>query len=137
MARIQKKKTAHKQKKNQDVAVSEAVAAQPGTGKTESTGRGAIVSISDAGIEKKKKKVLASKKLSGSDQSAVIKMADKYFGKWTQFFREVKVELLKVTWPSKKQTIGSTAVVIVFVFIIAFFLGLIDIGLSSLIRLIL
>ena len=66
-----------------------------------------------------------------------MKLADKYFGSWIQFFREVKVELTKVTWPSKKQTIGSTAVVIVFVFVIAFFLGLVDIGLSNLIRLIL
>lgn len=137
MARIQKKKTAYKKKKKQDVAVSEAGAAKPGIDKAESTGRGTGASISDAGIEKKKKKVLAFKKPSVSDQSAVIKFADKYFGKWTQSFREVKVELIKVTWPSKKQTIGSTAVVIVFVFIIAFFLGLIDISLSSLIRLIL
>ncbi|MCD6585547.1 MAG: preprotein translocase subunit SecE [Desulfobacteraceae bacterium] len=66
-----------------------------------------------------------------------MKLVDKYFGSWVQFFREVKVELTKVTWPSKKQTIGSTAVVIVFVFVIAFFLGMVDIGLSSLIRLIL
>jgi preprotein translocase subunit SecE len=66
-----------------------------------------------------------------------MKLVEKYFGTWIQFFREVKVELTKVTWPSKKQTIGSTAVVIVFVFVIAFFLGIVDIGLSSLIRLIL
>ena len=89
-----------------------------------------------SGIEKKKK-VFAVKKPSGSDQSAVMKLAEKYFGTWIQFFREVKVELTKVTWPTKKQTIGSTAVVIVFVFVIAFFLGLVDIGLSNLIRLIL
>jgi preprotein translocase subunit SecE len=137
MARIQKKKTAHNKKKQQDGSVAEAVAAKPGIDKAGSAGRGSGVSISNAGADKKKKKILALKKPSGSDQSAVIKFADKHFGKWTQFFREVKVELLKVTWPSKKQTIGSTAVVIVFVFIIAFFLGLIDISLSSLVRLIL
>ncbi|MFP4346842.1 MAG: preprotein translocase subunit SecE [Desulfococcaceae bacterium] len=54
-----------------------------------------------------------------------------------QFLREVRAELKKVTWPSRKQTLGSTLVVIVLVMIIAFFLGAVDMGLSSLIRLVL
>jgi len=53
-----------------------------------------------------------------------------------QFLREVKVELKKVAWPSKKQTIGSTAVVLILVFIIAAFLGIVDMGLSGLVRLV-
>jgi preprotein translocase subunit SecE len=56
------------------------------------------------------------------------------FDKSIQFLREVKVELKKVTWPSKKQTIGSTAVVLVIVTIISLFLGIVDFGLSGLIR---
>ena len=51
-----------------------------------------------------------------------------------QFLREVKVELKKVTWPSKKQTMGSTVVVLVIVAIISLFLGIVDAGLSGLIR---
>jgi len=51
-----------------------------------------------------------------------------------QFLREVKVELKKVTWPSRKQTMGSTVVVLVIVTIISMFLGLVDAGLSGLIR---
>jgi len=51
-----------------------------------------------------------------------------------QFLREVKVELKKVAWPSKKQTMGSTAVVLVIVAIISLFLGVVDAGLSGLIR---
>ena len=51
-----------------------------------------------------------------------------------QFLREVKVELKKVTWPSRKQTMGSTVVVLVIVTIISMFLGLVDMGLSGLIR---
>lgn len=51
-----------------------------------------------------------------------------------QFLREVKVELNKVTWPSRKQTIGSTAVVLVIVAIISLFLGIVDAGLAGLIR---
>jgi preprotein translocase subunit SecE len=54
-----------------------------------------------------------------------------------QFLREVRVELKKVTWPSRKQTIGSTVVVIILVMIISLFLGLVDFGLSSLMQVVL
>jgi len=56
------------------------------------------------------------------------------FDKSIQFLREVKVELKKVTWPTRKQTMGSTAVVLVIVAIISLFLGVVDAGLSGLIR---
>jgi preprotein translocase subunit SecE len=62
-------------------------------------------------------------------------------GQWVeqavQFLREVKIELKKVTWPSRKQTIGSTAVVIILVMVVSIFLGVVDVGLSSLIRVVL
>jgi preprotein translocase subunit SecE len=51
-----------------------------------------------------------------------------------QFLREVKTELKKVTWPSRRDALAGTAVVLVAVFIIALFLGIVDSGLSSLIR---
>jgi len=51
-----------------------------------------------------------------------------------QFLREVKTELKKVTWPSRKDTLSGTLVVLVAVFIIAIFLGIVDSGLSSLIK---
>lgn len=51
-----------------------------------------------------------------------------------QFLREVKVELKKVTWPSRKDTLGATAVVLITVIIIAFFLGIVDSGLSALVK---
>lgn len=54
-----------------------------------------------------------------------------------QFLREVRAEYRKVTWPSRKQTLGSTVVVIVVVMIISAFLGVVDMGFSSLIRLVL
>lgn len=54
-----------------------------------------------------------------------------------QFLIEVKTELKKVTWPSKKDTLSGTLVVIVAVFIIAIFLGLVDSGLSNLIKILL
>jgi preprotein translocase subunit SecE len=57
--------------------------------------------------------------------------------KWLQFLREVKMELKKVVWPSRKQTIGSTVVVLILVMIISVFLGMVDMGLSGLIRVVL
>ncbi len=51
-----------------------------------------------------------------------------------QFFREVKVELKKVTWPSRKETIASTSVVLITVILVAFYLGIVDLGLSRLIK---
>ena len=59
---------------------------------------------------------------------------------WTkavQFLREVKIELKKVTWPTKKEAMASTVVVIILVIIVSVFLGLVDVGLSSLIRMVL
>ncbi|UCG14930.1 MAG: preprotein translocase subunit SecE [Deltaproteobacteria bacterium] len=55
----------------------------------------------------------------------------------TQFLREVKVELSKVTWPTRKDTIASTSVVLVIVILIAAFLGIVDLGLSRLMRILL
>ena len=49
------------------------------------------------------------------------------------FLSEVKVELKKVTWPSRQDTISSTGVVLVVVFIISFYLGFIDILLSKMV----
>ena len=54
-----------------------------------------------------------------------------------QFLREVKIELKKVTWPSRKDTIYATIIVLISVFIFGFFLGMVDLGLSRLVRLVL
>jgi preprotein translocase subunit SecE len=59
------------------------------------------------------------------------------FQKAMEFLREVKVELKKVTWPTRKQTTGTTIVVIIFVFIVSAFLGLFDLGLSKLVQVVL
>jgi preprotein translocase subunit SecE len=57
------------------------------------------------------------------------------FEKVKQFLNEAKIELKKVTWPTPKQTLASTSVVIVVVVIISVFLGVVDFGLSKIIRL--
>lgn len=53
------------------------------------------------------------------------------------FFKEVKIETKKVVYPSKEELIGSTWVVIITVFIVSIFLGVIDLGLSRLVSLLL
>ena len=58
-------------------------------------------------------------------------------GKANQFLSNVKAELEKVTWPTRKDTYGSTLVVIGLVLAVAVFLWVVDSGLSALIRLIL
>jgi preprotein translocase subunit SecE len=54
-----------------------------------------------------------------------------------QFLKEAKVELKKVTWPSKKDTIAGTVIVLIAVFICALFLGIVDFWLSKLMKVIL
>ncbi len=51
------------------------------------------------------------------------------------FFKDVKSELLKVTFPSRHETIGSTMVVIIFTVIVALYLAGVDIILVRLLRL--
>ena len=51
-----------------------------------------------------------------------------------QFLHEVKGEVKKVTWPSKKEALGGTAVVLVVVFVMALFLGLVDLLLSKIVE---
>jgi preprotein translocase subunit SecE len=53
------------------------------------------------------------------------------WGKIREFFKEVKIELKKVSWPTRFETMDSTKVVIIIVLAIAFYLGVVDIVLSN------
>ncbi|MBE3576804.1 MAG: preprotein translocase subunit SecE [Limnochordales bacterium] len=59
------------------------------------------------------------------------KAGQKFVDKAGRFFREVKAELRKVTWPNRKELTTYTAVVITLSLIVALFLGVIDLGLSA------
>jgi preprotein translocase subunit SecE len=48
------------------------------------------------------------------------------FKKIFKFLREVRLEMKKVTWPTRKEVTGSTSVVIVTVIIVAIYLGIVD-----------
>jgi preprotein translocase subunit SecE len=57
--------------------------------------------------------------------------------KIVRFLKEAKGELKKVTWPTPRQTLASTSVVIIVVIIVSIYLGIVDFGVAKAIRLVL
>lgn len=112
--RLFQKKEESSTKKVQTIDTAKKAALKPAAGKTA-----------------KPKKTEATKK-------AVKKPGETSFA-WVetarQYLREVVYELRKVVWPSRKETLGSTAVVLVIVALSASFLGVVDFVLSRLVRL--
>ncbi len=53
------------------------------------------------------------------------------------FLREAYAELKRVTWPTRKEILGSTLVVLIVVAVLMTFIGLFDFFLSVLVRLLL
>ena len=53
-------------------------------------------------------------------------------GKITQFFKEVRVEMAKVVWPTRNQLVVYTLVVIGLSAFMAVFLGSLDLGFQTL-----
>jgi preprotein translocase subunit SecE len=54
-----------------------------------------------------------------------------------EFFHDVLVEFRRVSWPTRKEVMGSTSVVIVMVIVLAVFLAVVDHALTWLVRLVL
>jgi preprotein translocase subunit SecE len=50
------------------------------------------------------------------------------------YFREVYREAQRVTWPSKKDAVKGTYIVLITVVIAAIFLGVVDVGLAKVIQ---
>jgi preprotein translocase subunit SecE len=126
LGRLLRKKTAKKKKRD----------STSGTGAAGNTGAVPNIATEAPRLENKVRSI-EPRKSSALSRPAPAKIKDNFITRSLQFLREVKMELKKVTWPSRKQTIGSTVVVLVLVTIIAFFLGAVDIGLSSLVKVIL
>ncbi|MBN2453324.1 MAG: preprotein translocase subunit SecE [Candidatus Omnitrophica bacterium] len=57
-------------------------------------------------------------------------------GKIGNFFKEIKLEMGKVSWPSKDELIGSTVIVLISLTLLALFIGICDAGLSGLVTII-
>jgi len=78
-----------------------------------------------------KKPDIAKKAVRKSGEPAAPKV---WLNTASAYLREVVYELRKVVWPSRKETMGSTAVVLVIVGLSAAFLGIIDFFLSRMVR---
>jgi preprotein translocase subunit SecE len=100
---------------------------------------------------KTKPKAAAKEGAQNSGRSQVIKLkpgkprasltsklppVKKYWDSSVQFVKEAWQELKKTSWPNRKETLSGTGVVLVLVILISIFLGLIDFGLSRMVRLV-
>jgi preprotein translocase subunit SecE len=72
-----------------------------------------------------------------ANYTSLIGAEVKMIGKTNEFLANVKAELKKVTWPTKKETYASTTIVIGLVLLSAVYLGVVDFILQRLIRLVL
>lgn len=122
MARIQKKKSV-KIKKSKEKGLNQ---------ESGSTARDSLSSKSKPAAFSEPVKKKPEKK-----QVAAKPKEPNVFQKAIEFLTEVQIELKKVTWPTRKQTTGTTIVVIIFVFIVSAFLGIFDLGLSKLVQVVL
>jgi len=92
--------------------------------------RGTMVSelnviADDKAIKKQKTARSSSKKISEKKQKnsqSLFRLLDIIL----QFLKEAKGELKKVKWPTRKELMATTVMVIIFVLILAIFLGGID-----------
>ena len=128
MARLQRKKSPRTKKKKKQSAVEMASSPVKNDAAAKKTKlfTGSVRDIKQTSSSSQTKALTRTKTEAGKIKS--------YIDKSLQFLREVKVELKKVVWPTRKQTLGSTVVVLILVMIISLFLGVVDIGLSGLIR---
>ncbi|WFS63660.1 preprotein translocase subunit SecE [Pseudodesulfovibrio thermohalotolerans] len=82
----------------------------------------------------KKKGKKAAEKQAVQSQAAGLK------GKLTElkeFFEESKVEIKKVVWPTRKETVTTCIAVLVVSVVIALYLGVVDLALSKIVETIL
>jgi preprotein translocase subunit SecE len=88
--------------------------------------------LSKKGLQKvvKAKKAETVKKAPKKSDDNVVP----WWERLRQYLREVVYELRRVVWPSRKETLGSTSVVLVIVILCGVFLGVVDLVLSRLIR---
>jgi preprotein translocase subunit SecE len=54
--------------------------------------------------------------------------------RFTEFLKEVKIELKKVSWPTRKETTRFTGMVIIVSAVIAIFLGGLDLLFQSILK---
>ncbi len=60
-----------------------------------------------------------------------------WMGRSRQYVSEVQGEFNKITWPPQAETISGTVSVVIIVSLIAVFLGVVDLGLSRVMQMVL
>jgi len=83
------------------------------------------------------KAVRAPKGVKGKEDQA---SGDSLMGKiqqFREFFEQSKVEIKKVTWPTRKETISTGVAVLILTLVMAVYLGVVDVALSKMVELIL
>ncbi len=56
--------------------------------------------------------------------------------KFKGFFKDVKLEMGKVSWPNKDELIGSTIIVLVSLALLSLFIGICDAALSAFVNIV-
>jgi len=125
------KKEQSSDKKPRGVETAKKAAAKPAAAKTAAAKPTAAKAVATKPAAARPKKVDTQKKAVKKTVEAPMVWMDAARG----YLREVVVELKKVIWPSRKETMGSTAVVLVIVALAAVFLGIVDLVLSRLVKL--
>ena len=75
-----------------------------------------------------------------SEKQATQAQANGLMGKvreLLQFFEESKVEIKKVVWPTRKETVTTCIAVLVVSVVIALYLGVVDLALSKIVEVVL
>jgi preprotein translocase subunit SecE len=65
---------------------------------------------------------------------SVMEKVKEFIRQSIEFLREVKIELLKVTFPTRQETVGSTLVVLLLTAIVAVYLGFSDWVLARIVK---
>jgi preprotein translocase subunit SecE len=109
---------------------------KPGSNVAGQAGNGVNAAEAEAkvSIAKDKPQAPPPPRLKSKKEDAEVKPPSWPF-RLLNFFREAKKELSRVTWPTRKETVKSTGVLLVLVAISAAYLGLVDSFLSWVLRL--
>ena len=97
-----------------------------------------MIESSDAGIAKDRIESKSADKKSVIKKAETKKTADgislkRFIQQAGSFLREAKSELQKVKWPTKKELISSTIVVVVLSLLVGCYLGLLDFALVKIV----
>jgi len=89
----------------------------------------------ESGTEVKAAKTVKSAK--GKEEQASGGSLTAKIQQFREFFEQSKVEIKKVTWPTRKETISTGVAVLILTLVMAVFLGVVDLALSRLVEFIL